>query len=83
MIRRLYFFRGLNVDFCPAFITEEEIAILSAPPAQARRMPPEVRRVMGYDVFGPRLGFFGDMQHPDDLLGELRPLDWASASAKM
>lgn len=106
---------GLNVDYLPAFVTEEELAILSAPKEAAQRMPAEVkhvfagfrrcasecvvltsvemprrvflqvRRLMGYDVFGPRLGHFAGGQHPDVLLADPRPLDWAAgmSPAKM
>ena len=42
----------MNVDYLPAFITEEEVAILSHPPHAARRTPEHINRLMGYDVFG-------------------------------
>ena len=73
---------GLNVDYLPAIVTEEEIAILSHPPHAARRTPEHINRLCGYDVFGPELGHFGDMQHPTELLDpSCRPLNWATAAA--
>ena len=38
-------------------------------PHAARRTPEHINRLCGYDVFGPQLGYFGDMQHPTELLG--------------
>ena len=71
----------VQVDYLPAFVTEEEIAILSHPPHAARRTPEHINRLCGYDVFGPQLGHFGDMQHPTDLLEPaVRQLNWAATS---
>jgi ectoine hydroxylase-related dioxygenase (phytanoyl-CoA dioxygenase family) len=38
---------GLNVDYLPAFVTEEEIAILSHPPHAAKRTPEHINRLCG------------------------------------
>ena len=71
---------GLNVDFLPAIVTEEEIAWLSHPPHVARRCPQDINRICGYDLMGPQLGYFGDMQHPTEMIESQRPLNWASTS---
>ena len=50
---------GLNVDYHASFLMEEEIQVLSNPPALARHMPVVVQELLGYDCQAGAMGYFG------------------------
>ena len=50
---------GLNVDYHASFLMEEEIQVLSNPPALARHMPVVIQELLGYDCQAGAMGYFG------------------------
>jgi ectoine hydroxylase-related dioxygenase (phytanoyl-CoA dioxygenase family) len=76
---------GLNVDYHAAFLCEEDIQVLSNPPALARNMPPEIQAMLGYDVLAGAMGYFGDFHldfhHPiESFTFDQTLINWAAAS---
>ena len=53
---------GLNVDYHASFLMEEEIQVLSNPPALARHMPVVIQELLGYDCQAGAMGYFGVRQ---------------------
>ena len=48
-------------------IPERSVCVLAAqvnPPELARHYPPHIQRLVGYDLLGTTMGYFGDFQHP-------------------
>ena len=48
-------------------IPERSLCVLAAqvnPPELARHYPPHIQRLVGYDLLGTTMGYFGDFQHP-------------------
>lgn len=56
---------GLNVDYCLSFLRQEENQYLSCPPWEARRLPRELQKLIGYEKGGGFLGYVSDGFGPE------------------
>jgi len=48
---------GLNITYCLGWLRQEENQYLNVPPEVARTLSPELRRIVGYQIVDPSLGF--------------------------
>ncbi len=62
--------RGLNAGYSLSWLRQEENQYLSCPPDVARTLPPILQRLIGYSMSGASLGYFGDVQHPREILAD-------------
>ena len=51
---------GLNINYCLAWLRQEENQYLSCPPAIARELEPDLQDLLGYTTGGFGLGYFSD-----------------------
>ena len=66
----------LNIDFAAGFVAEQEVQVLSNPPAIARHYPKSLQRLCGYETHGDAVSYYQDWQHPVNSF-ELTPVNWA------
>ncbi len=57
---------GLNIDYCLDWLRQEENQYLSYPPAVASEFSPELAGLVGYTGGGPVLGYWSDLDDPDE-----------------
>jgi len=63
---------GVAAQYCAPFLRQQENLTLGIPPAQVARCSEHVRRLIGYSIFPPFVGFVNG-QHPKRLLEEEEP----------
>ena len=61
---------GVQVGYNLGWLRQEENQYLAVPPAIARQLPEKLQKLIGYSLGGYALGYFGDVQHPRELLKE-------------
>ena len=66
----------LNIDFAAGFVAEQEVQVLSNPPAIARHYPKSLQRLCGYETHGDAVSYYQDWQHPINSF-DLTPVNWA------
>ncbi len=59
---------GIEVGYNFGWLRQEENQYLAVPPDIARRLPEELQSLIGYSMGGYALGYFGDTQHPKEVL---------------
>lgn len=59
---------GLGIGYSLGWLRQEENQYLSVPPEVARELPEKLQRLIGYDMGGYSLGYFGDVEHPREAL---------------
>ena len=74
--------RGMALHYNLGWLRQEENQYLSLPPPVAKKLPPELQRLVGYDFGGPYLGFVEE-GNPQALLQEGTERDMARTSAEM
>jgi len=74
--------RGMALHYNLGWLRQEENQYLSLPPPVAKKLPPELQRLVGYDFGGPYLGFVEE-GHPQSLLEQGARHDMARTNAKM
>jgi ectoine hydroxylase-related dioxygenase (phytanoyl-CoA dioxygenase family) len=74
--------RGMALHYNLGWLRQEENQYLSLPPPVARKLPPELQRLVGYDFGGPYLGFVEE-GNPQVLLQEGADRDMARTSTEM
>ncbi len=57
---------GLNMDYCLDWLRQEENQYLSYPPETASTFPPELADLIGYTGGGLVLGYWSDLNDPDE-----------------
>ena len=57
---------GLNMDYCLDWLRQEENQYLSYPPAVASTFPEELAGLIGYTGGGLVLGYWSDLEDPDE-----------------
>lgn len=57
---------GLNMDYCLDWLRQEENQYLSYPPEVAATFPPELAALVGYTGGGIALGYWSDLDDPDE-----------------
>ena len=55
---------GMFQGYCLGWLRQEQNFYLSVPPDEARKMPEELARLLGYSVHRPYLGWVFDLQDP-------------------
>ena len=55
---------GMNIDYSLSFLAQEENQFLACPPAIARTLPDDMRRLIGYVQGGGALNYFADCLQP-------------------
>ena len=74
--------RGMALHYNLGWLRQEENQYLSLPPPVAKKLPPELQRLVGYDFGGPYLGFVEE-GNPQALLQEGGERNMARTSAEM
>jgi len=59
---------GLNITYARGWLRQEENQYLAVPQAQARELPDDLLRLMGYAPGAYALGYVGDLRDPLDVL---------------
>jgi Phytanoyl-CoA dioxygenase (PhyH) len=60
---------GVNIDYCLGWLRQEENQYLSCPPAEAKDLPDDLLRLIGYSRAAYALGYFGDTRDPIEAVG--------------
>jgi ectoine hydroxylase-related dioxygenase (phytanoyl-CoA dioxygenase family) len=74
--------RGMALHYNLGWLRQEENQYLSLPPPVAKKLPPELQRLVGYDFGGPYLGFVEE-GNPQSLLEQGANHDMARTNAKI
>jgi ectoine hydroxylase-related dioxygenase (phytanoyl-CoA dioxygenase family) len=61
---------GVQVGYNLGWLRQEENQYLAVPPSVARHLPEKLQKLIGYSLGGYALGYFGDVQHPKEVLKE-------------
>jgi ectoine hydroxylase-related dioxygenase (phytanoyl-CoA dioxygenase family) len=61
---------AVQVGYNLGWLRQEENQYLAVPPHVARHLPEQLQKLIGYSLGGYALGYFGDVQHPREVLKE-------------
>lgn len=78
---------GMHVSYILGWLRQEENIYLACPPEIAKGLPPTMQNLIGYSRPGGSLGWYADMQEPQDALKaaeeQRKPLNWADPTSKL